>query len=101
MIKFDVLVEGIGACVWYRFISSGSKSWTIYPGSVCYASFNLRILLATLFVCFGRDVWMLGVLLFYCRGGLDVEAVPPVPAAVSAILLVIVTPVVVTPCHAG
>ena len=27
---------------------------------------------------------MLGAFLFYCRGGLDVEAVPPVPPAATA-----------------
>ena len=27
---------------------------------------------------------MLGAFLFYCRGGLDVEAAPPVPAAMAA-----------------
>lgn len=57
MLFFNALVEGIGACFWYRFMSFGSnKSWTTCAGSVCYLSFNLRILLATLFVCFGRNV---------------------------------------------
>ena len=35
---------------------------------------------------------MLGAFLFYCRGGLDVEAVAPVPAAAMA------TAVAASPC---